>query len=56
MKAERMVKQLSGNYSMNRMDLLESLNRKLAGWAAKLKGAGMQEQAIDRLFRQASQS
>jgi hypothetical protein len=32
--AERLVKQLSGNYSMNRMDLLESLNRQLAGWAA----------------------
>jgi RNA-directed DNA polymerase len=25
--AERLVKQLSGNYSMNRMDMLESLNR-----------------------------
>ncbi|KAG0289029.1 hypothetical protein BGZ96_007300 [Linnemannia gamsii] len=25
--AERLVKQLSGNYSMNRMDLMESLNR-----------------------------
>ena len=32
--AERLVKQLSGNYSMNRMDLMESLNRQLAGWAA----------------------
>jgi hypothetical protein len=32
--AERLVKQLSGNYSMNRMDLLESLNRQIAGWAA----------------------
>jgi RNA-directed DNA polymerase len=35
--AERLVKQLSGNYSMNRMDLLESLNRQLAGWAAFYK-------------------
>jgi RNA-directed DNA polymerase len=34
---ERLVKQLSGNYSMNRMDLLESLNRQLAGWAAFYK-------------------
>jgi len=32
--AERSVKQLSGNYSMNRMDLLASLNRQLVGWAA----------------------
>jgi RNA-directed DNA polymerase len=32
--AERLVKQLSSNYSMNRMDLLESLNRQIAGWAA----------------------
>lgn len=31
--AERLVKQLSGNYSVNRMDLLESLNRQIAGWA-----------------------
>lgn len=31
---ERLVKQLSGNYSMNRMDLIESLNRQLMGWAA----------------------
>ena len=32
--AERLVRQLSGNYSMNRMDLVESVNRQLAGWAA----------------------
>jgi RNA-directed DNA polymerase len=32
--AERLVKQLSGNYNMNRMDLMESLNRQLVGWAA----------------------
>ncbi len=32
--AERLVRQLSSNYSMNRMDLLESLNRQIAGWAA----------------------
>ncbi|MGF6609384.1 hypothetical protein OKW45_004306 [Paraburkholderia sp. WSM4175] len=32
--AGRLVKQLSGNYGMNRMDLMESLNRQLAGWAA----------------------
>ncbi|MDR5769715.1 group II intron maturase-specific domain-containing protein [Caballeronia sp. LZ028] len=31
--AGRLVKQLSGNYSMNRMDLMEILNRQLAGWA-----------------------
>ena len=30
----RMVKELSGNYSVNRMDLVESLNRTLSGWAA----------------------
>ena len=29
---DRLVKELSGNYSVNRMDLVESLNRKLAGW------------------------
>ncbi|MDA8113633.1 MAG: hypothetical protein M0Z43_02745, partial [Acidithiobacillus sp.] len=32
--AARLTKQLSGNYSMNRMDLVESLNRQLVGWAA----------------------
>jgi RNA-directed DNA polymerase len=32
--AERLVKQLSGNYSLNRMDLLERLKRQIAGWAA----------------------
>ena len=31
---EKLVKELSGNYSANRMDLLERLNRQLAGWAA----------------------
>ncbi|WP_429322916.1 group II intron reverse transcriptase/maturase [Paraburkholderia sp. GAS448] len=31
--AGRLVKQLSGNYSMNRMDMVESLNRQLTGWA-----------------------
>lgn len=30
---DKLVKELSGNYSVNRMDLMESLNRKLAGWA-----------------------
>jgi group II intron reverse transcriptase/maturase len=30
---DRLVKELSGNFSVNRMDLLESLNRKLSGWA-----------------------
>ena len=32
--AGRLVIQLSGNYGMNRMDLMESLNRQIAGWAA----------------------
>ena len=31
--AGRLVKQLSSNYGMNRMDLVESLNRQIAGWA-----------------------
>jgi RNA-directed DNA polymerase len=31
--AEKLVKQLSGDYSMNPMDLIESLNRQLTGWA-----------------------
>lgn len=31
--AEKLVKQLSGNYSMSEMDLVESLNRQIAGWA-----------------------
>ena len=31
--AEKLVKQLSSNYSRNRIDLVESLNRQLAGWA-----------------------
>jgi hypothetical protein len=30
---DKLVKELSGNYSVNRMDLVESLNRKLSGWA-----------------------
>ena len=32
--AGRLVKQLSCNYSINRMDMMESLNRQIAGWAA----------------------
>ncbi|MAE40894.1 MAG: group II intron reverse transcriptase/maturase [Psychrobacter sp.] len=31
--AQRLVKELSGNYSENKMDLVEHLNRQLAGWA-----------------------
>ena len=31
--AEKLIKQLSGDYGANRMDLVESLNRQLAGWA-----------------------
>jgi group II intron reverse transcriptase/maturase len=31
--AHKLVKELSGNYSVNKIDLVESLNRKLAGWA-----------------------
>lgn len=30
---EKLVKQLSSNYSTNRMDMLASLNRHLTGWA-----------------------
>ncbi len=30
---DKLVKELSGNFSVNRMDLVESLNRKLSGWA-----------------------
>lgn len=29
----KLVKQLSGNYSTNRMDMVESLNRQISGWA-----------------------
>jgi hypothetical protein len=32
--AEKLTKQLSGDYGANKMDLLESLNRQIAGWAA----------------------
>ena len=32
--AERLVKELSGDYSANKIDKVESLNRQLAGWAA----------------------
>ncbi|WP_245725611.1 group II intron maturase-specific domain-containing protein [Pandoraea oxalativorans] len=32
--AERPVKQRSGNHGMNRMDLMESLNRQIGGWVA----------------------
>lgn len=31
--ASRLVRELSGNYSVNKIDLVESLNRQLAGWA-----------------------
>jgi group II intron reverse transcriptase/maturase len=31
--AHKLVKELSGNYSVNKIDRVESLNRKLAGWA-----------------------
>jgi group II intron reverse transcriptase/maturase len=31
--AQKLVKELSGNYSVNRIDMVEGLNRKLAGWA-----------------------
>lgn len=31
--AARLVKELSGNYSANKIDVVESLNRPLAGWA-----------------------
>jgi hypothetical protein len=31
--SEKLVKQLSDNYSMNVMDLVESLNRQITGWA-----------------------
>ena len=31
-----MLKQLSGNYGTNRMDLVKSLNRQIAGWARLL--------------------
>jgi len=29
----RLVKELSGNYSVNKIDMVESLNRKVVGWA-----------------------
>jgi group II intron reverse transcriptase/maturase len=31
--ANKLVKELSGNYSVNKIDMVESLNRQLAGWA-----------------------
>ena len=31
--AQKLVKELSGNYGVNKIDMVESLNRKLAGWA-----------------------
>jgi len=31
--ASKLVRELSGNYSVNKIDLVESLNRQLAGWA-----------------------
>ena len=31
--ASKLVKELSGNYSANKIDLVESLNRRIAGWA-----------------------
>ena len=35
--AAKLTKQLSGDYSANKIDLVESLNRQLAGWAAFYK-------------------
>lgn len=32
--AARLVKELSGNYSANKIDMVENLNRRLEGWAA----------------------
>jgi len=32
--AHKLVKELSGNYSVNTIDMIDSLNRKLAGWAS----------------------
>ena len=32
--AEKLVKELSGDYSANKIDKVEAINRKLAGWAA----------------------
>ncbi len=31
--AHKLVKELSGNYSVNKIDMVEGLNRKLSGWA-----------------------
>jgi RNA-directed DNA polymerase len=31
--ANKLVKELSGNHSVNKIDMVESLNRQLAGWA-----------------------
>ncbi len=31
--AFKLTKKLSSNYSMNKIDMVEGLNRKLAGWA-----------------------
>ena len=31
--ANKLVKELSGNYSVNKIDMVEGLNRQLAGWA-----------------------
>ena len=31
--ASKLVRELSGNYSVNKMDMVESLNRQLVGWA-----------------------
>lgn len=32
--AARLVKELSGNYSVNKIDMVETLNRRIEGWAA----------------------
>jgi RNA-directed DNA polymerase len=48
---DKLVKELSGNYSVNRMDVVESLNRKLAGWANFYQYRGRVNRCVNGIRR-----
>ena len=47
----KLVDELSGNYSRNRMDVIESLNRKIAGWANFYKYTDFRAMIFRRIDR-----
>ncbi len=47
----KLVDELSGNYSRNRMDVMESINRKIAGWANFYKYTDFRAMIFRRIDR-----